>query len=754
MRLFFATLILWSFLRGPALDAQTGTVALTRGDVTAVLDTVSGRFGVERAGGTNLLFRAGIYVTSHVSVMIDGTVFTNYRKSELSAPYPQQNLGKGAVEILPERLRYSWDKYVAGRNVRIILELEPVSDSVYAEVRVRLIVENRGRRAISCGMTVMEDVCAGEDDAAVLLSCDSELREERTLRGGDVPERLTMRSEVFLPDSGICRLRGHALTTPDELTVGRWSYGGYLGTAVYGYQASGRAIGDAAVLLQWNAVPVAVGERRETATAVALRAPQPERTDYPSTFAREFSVPMNGNLAFLAFFSDTTAVVHVRTPRRDAWWESAASRDGKWDTTIVVRPDKPDGITIWFEGRPFADSTEYYQHAEVRVSSTSDIGIALMPDDTQYGFIPVWPDDWLDSMYLLPGGFAGNRYCAGVLRGEGKLIIEPTVPYCHMQFHSTQSFEPAGKTLAIELPDRANYWFYSTRPIVYNPWDPFWKITDPKNFFFGWLFLTPAGQGDNIRYNSPFHLIADSFGSFIRPGDRRWVIQGRDASLLGYLFIPSRRQLGREYFIVPFRKPGAWTNADLVRIIAYEDGTEIRLDPVSPPIRLDRSGYVDTLVASPTTIRSNQPIAVYQHHLDWEWLGLDTVAHGSRFTLLPPGMWGRKYFVHPAVGRQPNILPLLDGRIRDAGLSFNELYLIIMRPRSNTAPVEIDGYVVDEGRFRQSGEYSWAYVDITDEYHVVESACPIFVVVCGEVDHHQSPYHHDPMGMSWVPPYR
>ncbi len=262
--------------------AQPVLLTLTKGKVTAVLDTFSGRFGAASADGKTMLFASGMSLTSHLSVLIDGTIWTNYGKSQMSAPYPQRNLGGGRTEILTDRLRYTWDVRGRAGTVGISLELEPVSDSLYEEVRIHLIVENLGTRAVDAGLTVMEDINADGDDNILLRDISTIWTHETALTGRGIPERLVLQSGAYAPDSAHCRVRGTALTDPDILTIGSWFYHSGLGTAVYGYTASSMPIGDAAVLLQWNSGALAPGARREEVTAIGFTAPRKAAAAAPS----------------------------------------------------------------------------------------------------------------------------------------------------------------------------------------------------------------------------------------------------------------------------------------------------------------------------------------------------------------------------------------------------------------------------------------------------------------------------------------
>jgi hypothetical protein len=204
---------------------------------------------------------------------------------------------------------------------------------------------------------------------------------------------------------------------------------------------------------------------------------------------------------------------------------------------------------------------------------------------------------------------------------------------------------------------------------------------------------------------------------------------------------------------VPFRKPRLNHTEDLLRIVSYEDDTRIGLGEGSAAITLDGGSFVDTLLSSPAVIRSNNPVAVYQHHLDWSWIGSDTMYFGGAYALLPEQQWGNRYFVCPALGLKPSISEYLANRWpRSYDFRFNNLYLIIIKKHASHAPILLDSVIVDESAFQKVGDYSFRYLGISAEYHDLESVDPFLVVVCGGGDFNSDIA--SPFGMSHIPPYK
>ena len=133
-------LLLLPLFFAASLPAQQRLATLTKGKLTAVLDTYSGRFSAKTVNGAQLLFARDAELTSHISVALDGEIYTNYPKSDMNVLWPLHALGRGETQVLADRIRHTWRLGSRRGERRVILELEPVSDSLYNEVRVHLIV--------------------------------------------------------------------------------------------------------------------------------------------------------------------------------------------------------------------------------------------------------------------------------------------------------------------------------------------------------------------------------------------------------------------------------------------------------------------------------------------------------------------------------------------------------------------------------------------------------------------------------------
>jgi len=728
------------------VQVQPWMRTLTNGRVTAVLDECSGRFAARTADGRTLLFARGGEATSHISVLIDGTIHTNYGKSQMTAPWPRRNLGRGVVERLADRLRCTWRIAARGGEARLVLELEPVSDGAHEELRVHVTVENATPRALHVGMTVMEDVEAAGDDNVRLRHVAELIGHERVFRGGDVPERMMMQSGAFAPDSAFCRFRGEGVSTPDAVTVGEWSYHGRLGTAVYGYEATGFPIWDTALLLQWDARELPGGGSRTESTAIALQAPRPD-TPGASSFAREFVVPMHTNVALLSIVSDSVATVRVSAPYAPGWFDSDFTlRDGPWEETVTVAPDKPVGVAIRLatKNRLNTDSVTFYRQHHVVASADREIGLVVRPlaHTSMLDANLLWPVAWWDTLYLYHGTMEWTWIALNDGGRENTLNIHHTLRY-DVSTYSDKTTEgiPIGGVFNIDIPAGGHVDIQrgNERRRHYNHWDP---------------LLPSDGAGDLLTGRHLFH-IGVTLASTIYPGVSTFVGSFYDYFQERYFHQPSRRQLGTEYVFVPFRKQYANKQEDLLRVMAYEDDTEVTLFDGTPPIRLDRGVHIDTLLSQATVIRSSKPVAVHQHEPGWQYMQADTVRGAGAFALLPPGLWGRRYFAYTndLFETQRFRHPVYD--FQDGSSFFKTLYLLIITRVENAAGVLLNGVPVDESEFTSFGEWAYAYLDITPGYHIVSSGQPLLTVVCGGGNAVPSTsVRRFAFGMSWIPAFK
>lgn len=743
-------LVLVTLAFSPAeLTAQPGIVTLTKGRVMAVLDTLSGRFSAMRSDGKTLLFASEIGLTSHISVVVDDAIWTNFRKSQMTAQWPIRNLERGRVEMRTDRIRYTWEVRARSGKVRIIQELEPVSDSTYEEVRIHLLVENTGTRAIETGVTIMEDVDADGDDHVTLREIAKPVTRERVFTGAETPERLMMLSSAFLPDSAHCRFKGLGVTVPDMLTVGKWTYHGFLGTAVYGYAAKDQYIGDVAILSQWSKRAVAPGAGRRESTAIGFTAPLPENPEY-SMFAREFVIPMSTNHVMLTIVCDSVARATISAPYADASYENLGSRDGSWDTLVIISPDEPACLQIHLDHRSpqQVDSIRYYRQLFASVHADKEIAICIRPHviggaiDAS-SVLPV--AEW-DTVYLCHGVLNTCNYSAQNAGTENTITLYRTIEY----FWNWHSYYPSGNLEPIlpwlrwTIPARGTFRFSPGGDG--RPWYDHWTPTPLSD-----RNLTIDGTGDILSSSEPVLLMYNT-NARLWPGyDNVPTSEPRIESR--YFHHPVRKQLGTEYIFVPFWKRKAKQQEDFVRIIAYEDGTDITLYDGTPAIHLDRTGHVDTLLSQPTVIRSSKPVAVYQHHLTWWWLESDTTYAGGALPLLPHGLWGRRYYAVSDDVYKPNVMPLLPFPFRDHALYYDNLYFILITKAAHRDDVLINDVPVDPARFTVFGDWACAYVDILPDFHIVRSDYPFLAISCGGGGGSFGKYYGN-FGVSFIPPYR
>ncbi|MCB2204693.1 IgGFc-binding protein [bacterium] len=730
--------------------AQHGIMTMTRGRVTAVLDTYSGRFSARTSDGRSLLFAAEMGLTSHISVVIGDSIYTNYTKSQMKVPAPQVNLGRGIAEQGSDRLRYVWELKRGTGSVRIIQELEPVSDSSYQEVRVHLIVENATGATLQVGMTVMEDLDADGDDNVPLRDMMTVVDRERAFTEQNIPERLVMHSQAFLPDSAGCRILGPALTRPDIVTAGRWMYDSWLGTAVYGYRATDRPLLDVAVLLQWNSGLLRPGEKRHETTAVGLLVP-PVPGPGPTTFAKEFVVPFIPSEAVLSIVTDSSTIVRVSMPYNDAWYEADKAQGGRWDTTVTVTPGHAVSVYLhpYMVGdhKKVKDSVSYYRMGFATVRAEKEVGAFIRHVGVRsFDGALVWPVTWWDSLYLNHGFMRHGQAIVHGNDSEMTVQLDATIVYgiyFYRQWYEWPTWGvPPGSSSLIALPPGGSLNYYASSGGVFDHWDRSY-LPDGD--------LTVGGAGDVIVTDTPAWIPARIWASII-PGHNP---SGTPSLAMSYLDHPSRRQLGTEYVFVPFRKKTARVQDDLLRIIAYEDDTELTLFDGTASVHLDRSEYLDTLISVPTVLRSNKPVAAYQHHLDWSYLGNDTMFFGGALTLLPPHLWGRRYYVVTNDAYQPNVAPLLDESWRRYPPVFKNLYLIIVTRKEHRQGIVVGDLPLDPASFTVFGDYAFTCVDIQPGYTVVYGAAPLLTVACGGgVGHPATPvYGPRFFNMSHIPPF-
>ena len=739
-------LLLLPLFFAASLPAQQRLATLTKGKLTAVLDTYSGRFSAKTVNGAQLLFARDAELTSHISVALDGEIYTNYPKSDMNVLWPLHALGRGETQVLADRIRHTWRLGSRRGERRVILELEPVSDSLYNEVRVHLIVENATMDAISTGMTVMEDVCAGPDDKVRLRNGATPLEYERRFDATELPERLMLMSGGYVPDSAYCRLRGDGLTTPDAVTVGRWMYHSALGTAVYGYEATGLPIWDTAVLAQWNSTNLLPGQHHAVSTAVGLTGSEPE-TPATGTFAKEFRVPVLSSV-LLSLVCESTASATITTPYCDNAYESATTADRYWDTTVTISRQNPVTLVVSLRSlRPEdTDSITYYRQSYTVVQADREIGLSIREFGDNYNLDGdmVWPSNMWDTQYLYHGMMGQCAFGVFMDARADSIRITNSLEY----FIAGFSARPpggylVGGSISVALPPKSRLRFDCHNGVtLYNHWSP--KRPSDRT-------LSIDGTGDIFKGENKF-LLVNRFSQYLHPGGRLGPGQSPYWQFR-YLHQPSSALLGMEYVFVPFFKPHATRQDDLIRIVAYHDGTEVRLDEATPPIMLDRAQSIDTLLSTATVISTNNPVAVYQHHLSCYYLQSDTVYAGGAFALLQREIWGKRYHVWTGDLFASNMGYTYPWWTRPGDAPYyDNLYLIVVTLASNRAGVLVNDVPVDAGRFKVFGDYAYAYIDISPGYLIVSSKRPLLTVVCGGGG--STRYRKEtPFGMSWIPPF-
>jgi hypothetical protein len=751
------SLLLVSLLVTPQSFAQRPSdphslVKVSCDSITAVLDTLTGRFAVQREDGKTLLFVNEYTATSHISVRIGATIYTNYRWAVFNIRPDVITLGKGTPCILADRLQYSWDIHTRDGAYRILEELLPRRSGSRHEVRISVTVANLTAKAAELGAAMVLDVnVAGNDNPALLAG--SELCPFETPKTGTaVPETWSAPEARFTAGVVTGWLRGKDISTPDMFLPGRYESHGRLGTAVYGYEGTDQEIWDVAVFMQWNARAVQAGNSITASTSLGWDAP--EGIVGRPTFGKEFVVRQE--LGFI-LFADSITTVRVST-LLDGPWEAAADRDGHWDTTLTVLPSRPTFARFCWDSsgrgmrKLISDSVGYYRAWTFRLQSDRSFGI--LTNGATYGndLETCLPITDADTVFRFPGFFGSGAAYITTLENDTRVSITPTMRGWDVPGFGSWVNQNAGY---VKL-EKGIFWAAS-----YPPYSSFAVMKSGLPNYP----LSEDGAGTLIKANHPILIgqircIHAVYGAI--PPAKPQI----GAYFMGDFAIPACRS-GREFVLVPHRKhPSAKRSIDTVRVIVYSDSTTISFR-LRPGRRTLHAGEAyDFSFDAPDIMYADKPVALHQIGPHWTTIGSDTVDAGGMCGMIAPEQWGRKYFAVSNFVNVPGWYPndgqgdfwfYIDNGVPPCMPYY--AYLNIVTRWSNRGGVLLNKTPVDAALFQRIGDYAWATIARPPGYDIVESAQPLLVMAYGHDGHCQLPpdpfFAHDSQGgYSYIPPFK
>lgn len=675
--------------------------------VAAMLDPESGRFSVVHTDGRTILFRGQPALTSHISVKIGARIYSNYRWVVFNTDPRISKLGKGTPEVMTDRLRYRWSINSPEGSCIVIQDLIPFREGNWNEVRVSITVENISQVKKDIGIAIVLDVdAAGNDNAPILLGTER-VEYERTFRGATIPEYWEVDDRAFLPARIAGRLSGNGVTKPDVVIPGRWTSHGRLGTAVYGYETSGQYIWDTAIFLQWDETQTAPGAKREATAAVGLRGQNGStKDDTPNgTFAREIWKNIDGAYILV---SDHTVSVTI-TSFCDAQWESEATRDDRWDTTVVLQPDVPTRIVYWSEcnlSRLKTDSVRWYQFRVVRF-------IGDKPFAVTSSIVDVSPlGNWsADTSFLLPGDYSGSSWNICTMSEETEFSVTPKNKALQIS-----NLQPFVSSLRMK-PDSTYVWKMPPHSLQNI------RIAIDETGYGIYIHppAAPDGSGSLLKTDKPV-LVSQWLGADLINARN---IQYSDRPSRHFHLIPGRL-LGLQYPFIPYKKTNAIRNHDFVRIVAHHDSTRLKLFEYSTPLLLNRGQNLDTLLDAPTVIEADKPFALYQHGLTaWMVSIVDSVRYADSWQHLAPEHWGRKYYPMTNFYKQYS----------DSGtwppMDTSHFFLRIVAHKDSTDGITLDGIPLSPAQFLSVGNYLYADIPYQRYYGLVLSQHRFLALVYG-----------------------
>lgn len=226
-----------------------------------------------------------------------------------------------------------------------------------------------------------------------------------------------------------------------------------------------------------------------------------------------------------------------------------------------------------------------------------------------------------------------------------------------------------------------------------------------------WLHTCPDVSGARLEASAPVAVFAGAACAEVP----------MDAEFCSHLVeqLPPTAQWGRQFVAVP----SAGRSSDRLRLLADQDGTEVRLAG-QPVATLAAGAFHETVLAAPALIEASGPLLVTQYAAGSGVDGKD----GDPFMVVVPAT--ADYATEHRFG-----LPALPMDASDdaAGPAFAIHRLTLFAPKDAVGQVRLDGQPVPASAFVAIGDGRWhaAQLPISPGAHRVESPLPVGSVVHG-----------------------
>ena len=714
----FMVLLIGASFETHAQQAIPPKIFVTKelGRITAVLDTLTGRFAVRCNDGKSILFGHEFSNTSHISVKIGNRIYANYWFIKLRMNPNVTDLGKGMPEILGDRLRYTWKIHNAGGDYMITQDLIPTQDTSMNEALVQVHVRCLSGKATTAGIAMEMDVDAAGNDKAPVTVNGAKVVYETEYCGAAIPDAWTVQTPEFGMDVITGRMIGAGCNAPRRFIAGNWQTGGDLGTAVYGYGSVGHFIGDAAVYYEWPETTLDTNTDVMAGTRVGLNT-SGGNTKKDRNFGT-FFVYTTAPLLIISAEETTNISIHRYA---DDWCESDNTFDISWDTTCTV----PAGhFNLVYSGmprlhsfQPGPDSVRLYRYSTAVLRSDKPIGIqypgGVARGDHIRTLSIVQP---YDTVFIYPGGHT-TGYCELTNTTDEDYSVDFTSTGVQTAFYSTWQHDlyPKGSHF--------NYSFPGYGTTKFQTW--FVKMYAVPTNYTEYRYTSDDGAGMVVKASKPCRLIAEGLM------DPSMIPRLPDTMSTGYgrEIIPSTGNGGREFCFIPYQQQ--YTPAyDLVRIIPFENYTSVRLSEGGKSFLLNRGDHLDTLLAVATVIRSDKPMAVYQYPMRMTLLKRSDVQTGTVLSLQAREHWGSAYYSVSGAKNLPSVM-YWNYNLNMYYYSPELHFMRIIREEASRDSVYLNGTVVDFSNGTLLGRYRYLELPRVPGFDVIECKSPISVTTYG-----------------------
>lgn len=692
-------------------------------EITAVLDTFSGRFSVRTTDEKNILFYRSVGVTSYINVRLGSRVYTSNGLAGYGTPEGTRSLGKGKFTKLPDRLRYEWKITFWEGSWRIVQELIPLYEGEDNFVTVDVKVTNESLNALPSQIAIVEDLEPEGKDGAV-INIDGR-RIDYQQRITPVPDGWSVGGNERAQYFG--KLTRDGSTKPAVVIVGQYAMNGYLGAAGFDYVADSMRITDCATLAQWDAIALLTGKSMSAAVSVGKKLTK------ATTWGKHFYVPWgfagSGLGPSYTFISDSLATVTFSI-RKDS---------GEHKITFVVPPLKPIVLdypsylnTAFFNDRFWYDSLAIYRYPfevesdkniSVIISADRDVSTVLQPTEsfTEYVFPGTF---WEGSYSFLPKSQATRALVLPMFNGGRGMrngrICYPDINYTIDTACVIRKGRLFEMTLTREHSTAIRTLYVNSRERIHDPYYQPWRYP----------FDMGDGSGSTAVLSSPTSVWVDGPGIIINLRYFERKISG--AWCLLEQLLPNSFS-GTKYFCVPYQRPTAKKPGDFFKILPLEDGTEITINGMPYHRTVNRFEFLDTLIAEPIEIIATKPVLVYQYSTSFHTAQSDTIGCETISSVLAERMWKRKFFCVQQIMCQtpPTVFPPMQPDLYTTRTKPVYEFITIVCRRGEERSITIDGVPIDVSLFKVRGEY--AYVTLSDfkRFRLIESTEPIFVQMYG-----------------------